>query len=168
LSANGVVIPVIVAKDTQRRLVQKQTLMVNFDVVWTRIGWNYWNKINGIKSEIWSTFCMPIFKTLLESSQSVAFYLKFYYINYYHNGVYIYSRFYVCSEAYLINQSRNFCFVFLISFSSKYCYCSFALNFNLVFMRIIRRKLETCREVYSFMVLYNNNNYYALVSMLGE
>jgi hypothetical protein len=38
LSANGVEIPVTVAKDTQRRHVQKRALMVNFDVVFTKIG----------------------------------------------------------------------------------------------------------------------------------
>jgi hypothetical protein len=76
LSANGVEIPVIVAKDTQRRHVHKRALMVNFDVVCTKIGCNYWNKINEIQSEIWSISCMQIFKILLESSQSVAFYLK--------------------------------------------------------------------------------------------
>jgi hypothetical protein len=47
--------------------------------LWRRVYKNWlksWNKINGTQSLIWSTFCMPIFKTLLESSQSVAFYLK--------------------------------------------------------------------------------------------
>jgi hypothetical protein len=38
LSAKGVVTPVTVAKDTQRRHVQKRALIVNFDVVCTKIG----------------------------------------------------------------------------------------------------------------------------------
>jgi hypothetical protein len=38
LSANGVEIPVTVAKDTQQRHVKKQALMVNFDVICTKIG----------------------------------------------------------------------------------------------------------------------------------
>jgi hypothetical protein len=37
-SANGVEIHVTVAKDTQRRHVQKRALTVNFDVMCTKIG----------------------------------------------------------------------------------------------------------------------------------
>jgi hypothetical protein len=37
LSANGVEIPLTVAKDTQRCHVQKRALMVNFDVVCTKL-----------------------------------------------------------------------------------------------------------------------------------
>jgi hypothetical protein len=41
LSANGVELPVTVAKDTQQLHVQKRALMVSFDAVCTKIGWNY-------------------------------------------------------------------------------------------------------------------------------
>jgi hypothetical protein len=116
LSADCVLIPVKVAKDTQRRLVWKRALMVNFDLMCTKIGWNYWIRINGIKSEIWSTSCMPIFKTLLESSQSVAFYLKL--LNFALSSA-------VHEEAQWKNQACNIYNFVVLGFLWRFCFSLF-------------------------------------------
>jgi hypothetical protein len=51
---SGVVIPIAVAKDTQWGHVKKRALMVNFDMVCVKIGWNYWNTRAG-----WTGWCSP-------------------------------------------------------------------------------------------------------------